>query len=84
MALSIKDAATDRLARRLADATGETLTDAVAVAVRERLERVCGRSGGDDLVLALTAIADRCAALPVLDDRPADAVPGYDEHGLPA
>jgi antitoxin VapB len=32
----------------------------------------------------LNAIALRCAALPVLDDRPEDEILGYDEHGLPA
>lgn len=84
MALSIKDPTTDRLARELADATGESITDAVAVAVRERLERCRGSARGDDLAAALTAIADRCAALPVLDERPAADILGYDEHGLPA
>jgi antitoxin VapB len=40
MSLNIKNAETYRLARELADATGETMTEAVTVAVRERLERV--------------------------------------------
>ena len=40
MALSIKDAVADELARRLAAATGETLTQAVTVAMRERLVRI--------------------------------------------
>lgn len=83
MALSIKDTETDRLARELADATGETLTTAVTTALRERLERVRGLRG-QDLAAELTAIADRCAGLPVLDDRPAEEILGYDEAGLPA
>jgi hypothetical protein len=37
MALNIKNAETYRLAQALADETGETLTKAVSVAVRERL-----------------------------------------------
>jgi antitoxin VapB len=39
MALSIKDEETDRLARELARRNGETVTMAVKVAVKERLER---------------------------------------------
>ena len=39
MALSIKTDEADRLARRLAKLTGETMTEAVTVALRERLAR---------------------------------------------
>ena len=39
MALSIKTEEADRLARDLACLTGETLTEAVTVALRERCER---------------------------------------------
>lgn len=39
MALSIKTDEADRLARELAKLTGESLTDAVTVALRERLAR---------------------------------------------
>jgi antitoxin VapB len=83
MALSIKDPETDRLARDLAASTGESLTTAVTVALRERLERVQGAIGATSLAEELTRIAQRAAALPVLDDRPDDAILGYDEHGLP-
>jgi antitoxin VapB len=38
--LNIKNAETYRLVRRLADATGESMTEAVTEAVRERLERL--------------------------------------------
>jgi antitoxin VapB len=84
MVLNIKDAETDRLARELAEATGESLTAAVATAVRERLERVRTHPAGRDLAAELDAIALRSAALPVLDERTADEVLGYDAHGLPA
>ncbi|MHB1501495.1 MAG: type II toxin-antitoxin system VapB family antitoxin [Candidatus Dormibacteria bacterium] len=84
MPLSIKDQKTDRLARELADATGESLTTAVAIALSERLERVRGLPRGQDLAAELTAIARRCSALPVLDARPEEEILGYDEHGLPA
>lgn len=84
MPLSIKDPETDRLARQLSKATGESLTTAVATALRERLERLGGRARGPGLVDELNAIALRCARLPLLDDRPEEEILDYDEHGLPA
>lgn len=83
MALSIKDPESDRLARELAQATGETITEAIRTAIRERLQRVRARMDGPALADALNEIADHCAALPVRDDRPADEILDYDEHGLP-
>lgn len=82
MALSIKDPEADRLARELADRTGETLTQAVVTALRDRLHRV-KRRGGRRLAEELRIIGERCAALPVLDARPADEIIGYDDRGLP-
>jgi antitoxin VapB len=84
MALSIKDAEADRLARELAARTGETLTEAVVVALRERLARETGRSHSIPLRDELAVIRRRCAALPMLDYRSADEILGYDGHGLPA
>ncbi|OMB94448.1 antitoxin [Mycobacterium sp. NS-7484] len=84
MALSIKDPEADRLARELAARTGETLTEAVVVALRERLARHTGRLGAVPLRDELAAIRSRCAALPVLDDRSAEEVLGYDDRGLPS
>ena len=40
MSLNIKNAETHKLARELATLTGESVTEAVTVAVRERLSRV--------------------------------------------
>lgn len=83
MALSIKHPEADRLARELAAHTGESLTEAVMKALRERLRRERGRVRSPRLRDELTAIRKRCAALPVLDTRSPDEVLGYDEHGLP-
>ncbi len=83
MAFSIKNPEADRLARKLAEVTGETLTDAVTKSLKERLERVRARRQGRSLADELDEIAKRCAALPILDARPADEILGYDEHGLP-
>ncbi len=84
MALNIKDPATDQLARDLASATGETITTAVAVALRERYERVAGATERPQLAEELRAIGRRCAALPVLDDRAGEEILGYDADGVPS
>ena len=84
MALSLKDPETDRLARQVASLTGETLTEAVRGALRQRLRYEALKRGErpwDDA--AIQAIIDRCAALPVLDNRGDDEILGYDENGLP-
>ncbi|HEX4955514.1 MAG TPA: type II toxin-antitoxin system VapB family antitoxin [Thermoanaerobaculia bacterium] len=83
MALSIKHPEADLLARELAAVTGESLTDAVLNALKERLRRLRGRPTAPRLQDELAAIRKRCAALPVLDSRSADEILGYDEHGLP-
>jgi antitoxin VapB len=83
MALSIKHDEADRLARELAAATGETLTDAVLNALRERLRRERGRVRGPRLRDTIDAIRRRCAALPVLDPRSPDEILGYDGDGVP-
>lgn len=82
MALSIKHAEADRLARDLAATTGETITDAVVVALRERLERERGRRT-PGVAQRLRRLAEDAAALPVRDTRPADELIGYDADGLP-
>ena len=83
MPLSIKHPEADRLARELANETGETITETVINALRERLLRERGRATVPRLRDELRAIRKRCAALPVLDNRSADEILGYDEHGLP-
>ena len=83
MALSIKHPEADRLARELARRTGESLTDAVINALKERLRREQGRVHGPRLRDEIRAIRQRCAVLPVLDPRSADEILGYDETGVP-
>ena len=83
MALSIKHPEADRLARELAACTGETLTEAVLTALRERLRREQGRVSKPKLMDELLAISDRCAALPDFDTRTPEEIIGYDEHGIP-
>ncbi len=84
MPLSIKDPDADRLARSLAQRTGETLTQAVINALRERLEREQRKDQAvESVVEDVMEIGRHCAALPLLDERPADEILGYDENGLP-
>lgn len=83
MALNIKDAETDRLARELAGETGESITVATRRAIEERLVRVRARKslhGSDE---GLDEFIRRGRQRAVLDDRPADDILGYDKHGLP-
>ena len=82
MALSIKTDEADRLARELAAATHESLTEAVTVALRERLERVHARQC-IDIVTRLDRLTVEYSARPVHDDRAPDQILGYDERGLP-
>jgi antitoxin VapB len=83
MALSIKHPEADRLARELADATGESLTEAILQALRERLVREQGKRRPTRLRDEIRAIRQRCAALSVRDLRSADEILGYSEQGLP-
>ena len=82
MAISIKDPETDRLARALAAATGETLTDAIRLALRDRLERESHRARRG-IGAEVRRVQERLARLPVLDARAPDEIVGYDEHGVP-
>ena len=82
MALNIKDAETDRLARRLAAVTGERITDAVRTALRERLAREERARLAGTRVEAAMAIARAYAAKPIVD-RTFDESSLYDSAGLP-
>jgi antitoxin VapB len=84
MALSLKDAETDRLARELAKLTGESLTEAVRTALAERLERERRPRGATKgLAERLDELAKECATLPDYDTRSPDEIIGYDEYGVP-
>ena len=84
MPLSIKDPTADQLARALAQRTGETLTEAVINALRERLEREQRKDQtGESLAEDVLEIGRHCASLPLLDPRQPDQILGYDGNGLP-
>jgi antitoxin VapB len=84
MVLSIKDPETERLARALADQTGETITLAIRRALEERLRRVGSNERKAALLEDLAAIRRRWAALPVLDGRSADEISAMTRAGFRA
>jgi antitoxin VapB len=84
MAISIKSAETERLAREVAAKTGESLTAAIQRALEERLERLTHQRRSQILTNQLEEILRRVDQLPVLDSHTADEIIGYDEHGLPS
>lgn len=82
MALNVKSAEADRLARELAAIAHESLTEAVTIALRERLGRMRNQQQSE-IVARLRRLSTWYAALPVQDSRTPDELIGYDEHGLP-
>jgi antitoxin VapB len=82
MSLSIKNKKTHQLAKRLTAKTGETLTEAVTIALRERLQRLRVRKTRKASVEDMLVIGRRLRKHlkgPVVDH----AVLLYDEKGLP-
>ena len=83
MPLSIKNATTERLARQVANETGESLTEAIQRALEERWQRLKRRRKGNVLTGQIDEIMRRVDALPTLDSRPENEILGYDEDGIP-
>jgi antitoxin VapB len=82
MSLNIKDERTHNLARQVAQKTGETLKEAVTVALQERLDRLQDEDGTEKMFAALLEISRQGAAMfpgPHIDH--AELL--YDENGLP-
>ena len=82
MAILIKDREADQLIRTLVGRTGESITDAVKQAVRERLQRV----PPSKIEVAarrrkLAELVAKASAMPTVDDRAADEILGYNELG---
>ena len=83
MALSLKNPDTERLARQIAEETGETPTEAIQRFLQERLGRLSQRRRGRIITEKLQDILRRVDALPTLDTRPEDDILGYDSQGIP-
>ncbi|PZR79650.1 MAG: transcription factor [Candidatus Aeolococcus gillhamiae] len=86
MGLNIKNAEAEHLARELASATGESVTRAITVAVRERLDRVRreDESSAQRRAVLLRKIAEEAAPRWVEPYRSTDHGDLlYDDSGLP-
>jgi antitoxin VapB len=83
MPLSIKNEATERLARQVARETGESLTEAIQMSLQERWDRLKRRRKSHILSGQIEDLLRRVDALPCLDSRPESEILGYDEDGIP-
>ena len=83
MALSIKNNKTERLAREVASATGESLTEAIHKALEERWRKLSAKRRQSVLTGQIEDLLRRVDSLPTLDSRPEDEILGYDEQGVP-
>jgi antitoxin VapB len=82
MAILIKDNEADQLIRTLAARTGESITDAVKQAVRDRLQRVPLTDNEiAERRRKLDALVARGRAMTIVDDRTPDEIIGYNELG---
>ena len=81
MALSIRNARAEQLAREVASETGDSLTQTIIDALEERLERLRGRRAAADLTEEIMAISRRCSALPDCDPHSPDEILGYGAAG---
>jgi antitoxin VapB len=79
--LNIKNDEAHKLATELADLTGESLTAAVTLALRERLARERRRRRPDRIAARLMMIGSQYAALADTGRNPNEIL-GYDEHRL--
>ena len=89
MALTITNPEAERLARELAEKNGESVDDAVLKALKARFENA-GKwekkifpTNDGSVIRAFEEFRAAIADLPILDDRSADEILGYDEWGLP-
>lgn len=82
MALNIRNQRTEKLAAELAALTGESKTEAVTMALQERLKEVRRRQKKLNRADRLDEIALHCASLPVLDARSPEEML-YNDSGLP-
>jgi antitoxin VapB len=84
MALNIKNAETEKLARDLARLRGEGITEALTAVLRREVERERRKPRRDDkekFHRDIDEIVKSFNKLPVLDDRSPDEIIGYNEQG---
>ncbi len=80
MAIYITNSEAEQLARELAAQTGETITDVVIAALRDRRDRL-REPTREERLHRLREITERSAA--IIGNRPIDFNDLYDEFGAP-
>ncbi len=83
MAISIRNAKAEKLARELAAESGENITLAITHALEERLQRLRGRSTTIDMADEIMKISKRCSEIPDQDQRSPDEILSYGPTGVP-
>jgi antitoxin VapB len=84
MALNIKNDETERLARELARRRGQGITEVLTDVLRREVERERKKLRPNDIEARLRRVDEivkRHRSRPLLDDRPADEILGYNKHG---
>lgn len=88
--MSILTAETESLIQEEAAKTGRTPDEVVRLALRIAATAQLGvqirpapNLSQDELLKRMKEISDRSAARPILDNRTADDIIGYDEYGVP-
>jgi antitoxin VapB len=82
MTIQIDHPKIDQWTTELTAYTGESVTQAVVNAVRERLDRE-KKTRSNSLAEDLLRIGRECAALPPIDNRSPDEIIGYNHIGAP-
>jgi antitoxin VapB len=85
VALNIKNAEAEQLARELARRRGTGITEAVTHALRKEIERERRKPQRKDIqerLRRVRQIVEEVKRLPVLDGRSPDEILGYNEQGL--
>lgn len=86
MALSIKNAQVEKLARELARRRRVSVTEAIRQSLEREVarERLVPREAPNDMYNKLMAIVEHSALIPTDTDLTEDEILGYDEFGIPS
>ncbi len=79
----MEDRNINKLAKEIAAKTGESASDAIRIALEERLERLSNQQFKTLQREKLNELLRRMDARPRNTDLTDDQILGYDEHGLP-
>ena len=83
MGITIKNPKAEQLVRKVAQLSGENLTQAITHALEERLERLKAQRSVATLREEILRISQRCSALPDMDQRNPNEILEYDSRGVP-